>query len=200
MLHVPPSLWLLALALLVSGGTRNLPELRSGDLVFQTSRTAQSTAIQQATGSAWTHVGVVEVASDGIFVIEAVGPVSRTSWQRWRARGVGKRVLVKRAVSVPPEGLTRVVAEARQQLGKPYDPLFDWGDDAFYCSELVHKAFARGAGVTLGRFERLGDLRLAGLESELQQRYRGRVPLERLVVTPASIAAEPKLAVIFESP
>jgi hypothetical protein len=143
-------------------------------------------------------VGIVEVANDGTFVIEAVGPVSRTPWQRWRARGVRGRVLVMRASSLDPVRLARAVAEAKGQLGKPYDPLFGWDDDAVYCSELVSKAFARGAGVVLGRLERLGDLRLAEVEREVRERYRGRVPGGLLVVTPASIAADPHLVRVFE--
>ena len=44
------------------------------------------------------------------------------------------------------------------EMGKPYDPRFGWGDEALYCSELIHKAFLRGAGVALGEKERLGAL------------------------------------------
>jgi hypothetical protein len=65
-----------------------------------------------------------------------------------------------------------------------------------YCSELVVKAYARGAGVTLGRMERLGDLRVAGLEAAIRARYGGGVPRELTLVTPASIAADPALAVV----
>jgi uncharacterized protein YycO len=151
------------------------------------------------TESPWSHVGIVEVASDGVFVIEAVAPVSRTPWQRWRARGVRRRVLVMRARALEPARLARAVEEAKRQLGKPYDPLFGWGDDAFYCSELVSKAFARGAGVPLGRRERLGDLRLAGIERDVRKRYGGRVPEELLLVTPASIAADSNLVRVFET-
>lgn len=34
-------------------------EPRNGDIVFQTSRSAQSVAIQKATRSPWSHLGIV---------------------------------------------------------------------------------------------------------------------------------------------
>lgn len=193
------AVWLLALTLGVSALPRAEPELRDGDVVLQTSRSAQSRAIQQATGSSWSHVGLVELTPGGPVVIEAVGPVQATPWRAWRARGAGGRVLVLRPRGLSPEALARVVAAARRELGKPYDPRFGWGDQALYCSELVHKAFLRGAGVALGEKERLGDLLAAaprdraGLERAAAARYRGRPPRDLELVTPASIARDPRL-------
>ncbi|HYQ80635.1 MAG TPA: YiiX/YebB-like N1pC/P60 family cysteine hydrolase [Anaeromyxobacteraceae bacterium] len=192
------AVWLLALALGVSALTRGEPGLRSGDVVLQTSRSEQSGFIQEATGSPWSHVGLVELTAGGPVVIEAVGPVRATPWRAWRERGEGGRVLVLRPRHLPPEALARVVAAARRELGKPYDPRFGWGDEALYCSELVHKAFLRGAGVALGEKERLGDLvaaspRRAALEKAAASRWRGPPPRRLEVVTPASIARDPRL-------
>jgi hypothetical protein len=191
------ALWAFVAGFAVSGGTRAAePVLEMGDVVLQTSRSAQSRAIQWATASPWSHVGIVEVRRDGAFVIEAIGKVSRTPWRSWRARGGGGRVLVLRPRALGAAARARAVAEARRHLGKPYDARFGWSDDRMYCSELVVKAYARGAGVTLGRMERLGDLRVAGLEAAIRARYRGGVPRELTLVTPASIAADPALAVV----
>ncbi len=191
-----PSVWLTALAVTVSAGTRPPePVLRAGDVVFQTSRSAQSSAIALATGSPWTHVGVVEVAEDGTFVVEAIGRVSRTPWKAWRRRGRGE-VLVLRPRGIPPAKLVAVVAEAKGHLGKRYDPRFSWGDDRMYCSELVRKAFARGAGLELGKMERLGDLHVGPLRAAIERRW-GRVPADLELVTPASIAADSHLERLY---
>jgi hypothetical protein len=192
MLRIIAVVWFRALALGVGALPRKGPPLRTGDLVLQTSRSAQSGPIQLATSSPWSHVGIVEVGPRGPFVIEAVGPVKRTPWRKWRARGEGGRALVLRPRHLSPQVLDRVVAEARRELGKPYDAAFGWGDDAFYCSELVYKAFERGAGAGVGRLERLGDLRIAGLEEAIA-RSGGTVPRDLRVVTPASIASDPRL-------
>ncbi|NNC20946.1 hypothetical protein HJC22_35060 [Corallococcus exiguus] len=93
----------------------------------------------------------------------------------------------------------RAVEEAKRHLGKPYDALFGWGDEAMYCSELVRKAYATGAGVEYGKMERLGDLDVAGLQREIAERYRGPVPVDLELVTPASLAADARLAVVYSN-
>lgn len=190
---------LLWLCLLGHAAVAAEPPLRSGDIVLQTSRSSQSRAIQQATHSSYSHVGVVEVSRDGVFVLEAIGPVTRTPWKRWRARGERARVTVLRPAASTAEQRAAVVAAARSYLGRPYDFAFEWGDEALYCSELVRLAYARGASVELGELQRLDSLDLTGLSGALVQRYGPRVPLDLLLVTPASIAADPELQVVFST-
>lgn len=203
-------LWLLALVLvgaawLVGRETQAAPreaedvaaKVRTGDVVFQTSGSRQSKAIQVATHSPLSHVGLVEVTPDGAFVVEAVQPVKRTPFAQWKARGVKGRLLVMRPQGVDDAAKARAVEEAKRHLGKPYDALFGWGDEAMYCSELVRKAYAAGAGVEYGRMERLGDLDVAGLRREIAERYRGPVPVDLELVTPASLAADARLSVVY---
>jgi hypothetical protein len=193
----PFAVWLAVLAATVSCATRAAePALESGDLVFETSSSAQSAAIQWATASRWSHVGIVEVSPRGeVSVIEALGRVSRTPWPSWlrRARRGGE-VLALRPRGLSASARTAAAAEAARLLGRPYDPRFGWGDDRIYCSELVVKAYERGAGVSLGRRERLGDLRLLGIEGAAERRWGGPVPRDLVLVTPASLAGDPRLA------
>jgi cell wall-associated NlpC family hydrolase len=185
--------WLLAHA---AASAAPHPSLQSGDLVFQTSRSRQSAAIQAATHSPLSHVGLVEVTAQGTFVLEAVQPVRRTPLARWRARGEAGRMLVLRHPEADAAARERVLQEARRHLGRPYDARFGWGDEALYCSELVHKAYARGAGLRLGRLERLSSLDLRALGPALRERYGARVPLSLELLTPASLAADPALRVV----
>ena len=185
--------WLLAHA---AASPAPHPPLQSGDLVFQSSRSRQSAAIQEATHSPLSHVGLVEVTAQGTFVLEAVQPVRRTPYERWRARGEGARVLVLRHPGADAAARERVLQEARRHLGKPYDGRFGWSDEALYCSELVHKAYARGAGLRLGRLQPLQSLDLKALGPALRERYGARVPLSLELLTPASLAADPALRVV----
>ncbi|RYZ42228.1 MAG: peptidase [Myxococcaceae bacterium] len=171
-------------------------KVRTGDVVFHTSGSRQSKAIQVATHSPLSHVGLVEVTPEGAFVVEAVQPVKRTPFAQWKARGVKGRLLVLRPTGVEAEAKQRAVAEAKRHLGKPYDALFGWGDEAMYCSELVRKAYAAGAGVAYGKMEKLGSLDVAGLKRELSERYRGPLPVDLELVTPASLAADARLEVV----
>ena len=172
-------------------------QLKTGDLVFQTSRSRQSVAIQAATDSPLSHVGLVEVTPAGVFVVEAVQPVQRVGFASWKARGEGGRLLVLRPEGVAQERRAAAVAVARRHLGKPYDWRFGWGDEAMYCSELARKAYSAAAGVDFGKLERLGELRLERLGPTLRQRYGGRVPLRQELITPASLAADERLAVVY---
>jgi len=194
-----PTLAPLLLLLATTPATPSPPELQTGDVVFQTSRSRQSAAIQRATRSPWSHVGIVEVTKAGTFVLEAIQPVSRTPWERWRRRGAGGRVLVMRARGLDPAAAGRVIAVAKGFLGRPYDPWFRWDDGRIYCSELVTKAFERGAGIALGERQPVGELAIEGLEAELRRRF-GRIPADLVLVSPASIAADADLEVVGGRP
>ena len=63
------------------------PQLRDGDLIFHTSLSAQSRAIQLATHSPYSHCGIVYKAGKNWQVFEAVQPVKLTPRVDWVARG-----------------------------------------------------------------------------------------------------------------
>nr|AYM52722.1 hypothetical protein [Archangium disciforme] len=170
--------------------------LRTGDIVLHTSRSRQSRFIQAATESPLSHVGMVEVTPQGAWVVEAVQPVQRVPFAKWKARGAKGRILVLRPKALSDAQRRRAVASAKAHLGKPYDWRFEWGDAAMYCSELVRKAYAQGAGVEYGKMERLGSLKVAGLEKPMRERYGKKVPVDLELVTPASLAVDPRLEVV----
>ena len=64
--------------------------LRDGDLIFQTSLSGQSRAIQEATGSKYSHCGIIYRDGCDYFVYEAVQPVKSTPLAQWIARGKGQ--------------------------------------------------------------------------------------------------------------
>ena len=55
-------------------------EIREGDLIFQTSLSGQSRAIQLATHSQYSHCGIIHLKGTDYFVYEAVEPVKWTHW------------------------------------------------------------------------------------------------------------------------
>jgi hypothetical protein len=170
--------------------------LRTGDIVLHTSRSRQSQFIQAATQSPLSHVGMVEVTPQGAWVVEAVQPVQRVPFAKWKARGVKGRILVLRPKALSDAQRQQVVDAAKTHLGKPYDWRFGWDDEAMYCSELVRKAYALGAGVEYGKMERLGSLKVAGLEKPLRERYGVTIPMDLELVTPASLAVDARLDVV----
>lgn len=116
-------------------------ELRNGDLIFQTSLSWQSKAIQEATGSEYSHCGIIYRDENGYQVFEAVQPVKSTPLVQWIARGKGARYTIKRLgdadTLLSEEALDRMRREARKFSGKDYDLTFEWSDEKIYCSELI---------------------------------------------------------------
>lgn len=183
-----PTLFLVASLLALT------PPFRTGDVVLQTSKSPMSLPIQQATRSPWSHTGLIEVTDEGVFVLEAVQPVSRTPYAQWRKRGQGGVVKVLRLKDLDPKAAAKAVAWAKARLGTPYDVRFGWGDDALYCSELVVKAIEAGAGVRVGHFDRLDALDLSPA-SKKRADLLG-VPLSTEVVSPAALDRDAKFEVV----
>ncbi len=193
---VVAAVFALFLALPAAAGPQTSPQVRDGDLVFQTSRSRQSAAIQLATNSPYSHVGIIEVTPKGTFVIEAIGKVTRTRWSAWKARGEGGKVAILRPSGLSESKIRDVLAQARGFLGRPYDVKFGWTDDRIYCSELVYKAYLRGAGVHAGRLQKVRELELGAIEQQVVERY-GKIPWELELVTPASVAEAPGFTEIY---
>jgi hypothetical protein len=174
--------------------------VRDGDIIFQTSQSAQSKAIQLATHSPYSHMGLVLFRDGRPFVFEAVSPSVRfTPLREWIARGEGARFVVKRlrdaSVLADPKAPAALLKAATGLTGRPYDPYFEWTDDRVYCSELVWKAYERGLGVRLGLLLPLVsfDFTSPVVKAKLAERYGDKVPLDERVISPASIFNSPLL-------
>ena len=136
-----------------------LPAVQDGDIVFNTSPSRQSLAVGIATRSWLTHVGFVRTEGDDIFVIEASDTTRKIPFADWVAEGMGGRLKIMRLPGMKADAVDKAAAWSGQHFGKTYDIFFAPGHDQFYCSELVHDAFA-AAGVTLGTVQKLRDLHL----------------------------------------
>jgi hypothetical protein len=64
-------------------------QLRDGDIIFQTSRSAQSIAIQKATHSKYSHMGIFFFRDGKPYVFEAIKTVQYTTLNKWIARSDG---------------------------------------------------------------------------------------------------------------
>jgi hypothetical protein len=180
-------------------------EPRSGDIVFQTSRSAQSLAIQLATGSPYSHMGIVYVRNGEALVFEAVQPVKLTPLRAWIERGERQHFVAKRLRDadsrLTAETLQSMHAVGEQLAGKDYDLYFEWSDERVYCSELVWKVFQRGAGIELGRQQTIADFDLShpAVRAKVEERYGDRVPLDEVVVSPVAIFEAPSLITVYEN-
>ena len=185
--------FLLVLLLVAPDAVSQVPAVREGDVVFQILHTGQGPAIQLATKSRYTHVGIVLLRDGRPFVFEAVEPVRFTALDKWIARGDKGHCVIKRLRNadsiLDPKGLARIHKLVPEFEGKHYDLTFGWSDSAIYCSELVWKLYDRGLGIQVGRLRKLRDFDLTApvVREKMKQRYGDRVPLEETVVSPADI-------------
>lgn len=173
---------------------------KEGDLLFQTSRSAQSVAIQKATHSPYSHVGMLLFHKGRPFVFEAVGPVKFTPLAKWEARGKNGRYVAKRARKpLPPAAIATLHRLAARYAGKPYDFTFEWSDRRMYCSELVWKLY-KGAGITLAPLARLGSFDLSDpvVRKIMKQRYGSHVPLDEPVIAPSALFDSPLLITVAD--
>ncbi len=192
------------LALASGCGAHPMPTVRDGDIVFHTSRSAQSRAIQLATHSPYSHMGVVLHRGGRPYVLEAVATIRYTPLAEWIDRGQGRHYVVKRLKNarslLTPAALHAIRRVARRMEGRPYDLTFEWSDDRLYCSELVFKLYDRSLGIRLGDIQKLRDFDLSAPEvrAKLEERYGEHFPLEEPVIAPAAIFSSPALYTVVE--
>ena len=178
--------------------------LHEGDLIFHTSQSAQSQAIQLATHSPYSHCGLLYKNNGEWQVFEAVQPVKLTPLARWVARGQGGHFVVRRLrdaqTALTPAALVRLRAAGQPLLGHSYDLAFDWSDERIYCSELIWKVYDRGLHRQLGKLQQLRDFDLSSpvVQAKLRERYGAQLPLSEPVISPASIFSSPELVTVVK--
>ncbi|MCU0354783.1 MAG: YiiX family permuted papain-like enzyme, partial [Cytophagales bacterium] len=176
----------------------------SGDLIFHTSLSAQSKAIQAATKSKYSHCGIVYREGNRCYVLEAVQPVKTTPLDQWIARGQNQHYVVKRLKNadqmLTPAVLAKMQQIGRQFVGKDYDLAFGWGDEKIYCSELIWKVYQRAVGIEIGRLQKLQEFDLTGnlVKQKLKERYGNRIPLDETVISPAAVFNSDLLVTVKE--
>jgi hypothetical protein len=189
------------------------PPLKDGDLIFQTSTSSQSSAILVATANAFTHMGIIKNDGGKISVIEAAGTVRETPFKAWVERGVMSRVAIYRDSGLNAAQAKRLLAAAQTLYGRPYDIFFSFNNEAIYCSELPWLAY-KTIGVSIGKVQKISALNVDNrlVKKLIEQRWQRNTEctergydfdqcfkhiLDQSLVTPASIAADPRFKQIY---
>jgi len=171
----------------------NYDDLQDGDIVFQTTSSPLSRAIQLATGSKYSHCGIIFKEKGALYVYEAVQPVRSTPLAQWIAQGDGGKFVIKRLNNakqvLTPSVVEKMKQTGKQFMGKDYDGTFEWSDERIYCSELVWKIYKSGAGVEVGKLKKLKDFDLSSqaVKAKLTEQYGNNIPLNEPVISPVAI-------------
>ena len=177
---------------------------RDGDIIFQTSQSEQSVAIQRATRSPYSHCGMIFYRNGKPYVFEASSTARFTPIKKWIARGSGGHFVVRRlkdaGTILSGKAATRLRTAAMRFQGKPYDWTFEWSDDRIYCSELVWKAYDRGLNIQVGNMQQMKEFNLSDpiVSQKLKERYGTRIPLNEPVISPEAIYSSDRLETVMK--
>lgn len=179
-------------------------EIQTGDLIFHTSSSGQSLAIQIASNSKYSHVGMIYKQGEKDYVLEAVQPVKLTLLSKFIDRGENKHYVVKRLKNsdgvLTPEGIAKMKSIGKKYLNKNYDLKFEWSDDKIYCSELVWKIYDQAFGIKIGALQQIKDFDLSDpvVKEKAKERYGNNIPVEELIITPDRMFQSDKLVTVLE--
>ncbi len=174
-------------------------EPAEGDVAFQSlPHNPLIDAIEGATESPFSHCGILHRTGAGWVVVEAIGTVKETPLAEWIAQGRRKRYAGYRLAARYRARIPAFIQAAQSSAGRPYDIHYDLDDEAIYCSELIYKAFERSTGEQLGKLQKLGELKWQAHAPVIREIEGGKLPLERVMITPRSLSEAPQLAKIYE--
>jgi hypothetical protein len=144
--------------------------LRDGDIVCRLGdarvvrgKVALSRFIALATGSPFSHAGIVAIEDGSAVVYDCSSAgIQRQPFEVWMLDSIGP-LGVKRLKAEHRKDIAGVMDYCRAAFDRqvPFDYGFRMEDDALYCLELTEKAF-RSQGLALSEPVRIGDL---GIES-----------------------------------
>ena len=176
-------------------------KFKDGDIIFQSSPSPQSAAIEEATNSPYSHCGIIFYENGVPYVYEAVQPVGKRSLEDWIESGVNEMYVIKRLIDstlLGPGEMQSLKNFALSQFGKNYDGVFNWSDKEMYCSELVYKSFWNACHINLANLLPLRDFNIDGpiVRKIMKERYGNDIPYDEPMVSPEQLFNSPRLMTI----
>lgn len=166
--------------------------LKEGDVIFQTDNHGQSLAVQKATLSKYSHVGILFKDNGKWMVYEAIQPVLKSSFSSFVKRGDQGHFTISRyknsKVELTAEKIKKMKSFFEKVEGKDYDILFEWSDKYWYCSELVWKMY-ESVGIKVSEYEKFGQYNLEDpyVQEIIKRRFKNGVNKNETVITPKGI-------------
>ena len=168
------------------------PQHKNGDIIFIVNPSGQGKAIQLATKSKYTHVGVIFFEDGKEYVYHAVEPVIRSSLKGFidmSADGSYEIRRLKDQSILTKENVAKMLADAKSKLGTHYDLGFSWDDKKLYCSEFVWKVYNKTLNLSVGDLKPLKDFDLThpAVKQKIEERYGKNIPLDEKMISPGDM-------------
>lgn len=122
-------------------------QLQEGDLLFIDLDCgplcdAIDAVTEGVNGKDFSHCGMMVMHHDTLKVIEAIADADQlTSYEGFIGRSEDSVITVGRPNSQDSEFISKAARFAISKLGEPYDDAFLFGNQGWYCSELLHESF-----------------------------------------------------------
>jgi hypothetical protein len=119
--------------------------LKEGDIIFQSMNCDLCKAINAVTegfdGKDFSHLGLVHIQNDSIYVIEAAGKnVKLTPLEIFKTYTT-ETMYVGRLKRKYRKHIPKAIEFSMSQMGVPYDEAYLYDNGSYYCSELIYDAF-----------------------------------------------------------
>ncbi|SIQ19768.1 Permuted papain-like amidase enzyme, YaeF/YiiX, C92 family [Chryseobacterium sp. RU37D] len=184
-------------------------DLRNGDLLFVTAKqTGLSGAINNVTqkeeNAPFDHIGILEKADNGIFVLHAApkGGAQKQALKDFLKdqSEEGQKVIVYRLREQYQNAIPEAIEKAESMLGKPYNFNYILDENSYYCSDFVERAFRNDHIFKLEPMTFI-DPKTGNTNTFWKEFYHGKnlaVPEGELGCNPNGLAASDKLERIKE--
>ncbi len=165
---------------------------KDGDIIFQSSYSQQSKAVEEATNSPYSHCGIIFFEKNTPYVYEAVQPVGKRKLSDWIQSGVSQKYVVMRLLdssSLTEDNLEKMKLFAKNQFGRNYDIYYSWNDKEWYCSELVWKTYYNILSIELAKPKALREFNIDSpiVRKTMVQRYGNDIPYDEKMISPGQI-------------
>lgn len=181
-------------------------KLKTGDIIFQSMNCGPlCDAINQVTegykGNDFSHLGLVYIQNDSIYIIEAAGTaVQLTPIEKFKSY-TKENMFVGRLKRKHRKLIPEAIVFSLQQIGTPYDDAYLYNNGSYYCSELIYDAFLDAFGKP---FFELQPMTFKAPNSneyfEVWQEYYDNLKMEipegKLGCNPGGISTSNKLKII----
>jgi hypothetical protein len=119
--------------------------LKEGDIIFQSMNCDLCKAINAVTegfdGKDFSHLGLVHIQNDSIYVIEAAGKEVKLTPLEVFKTYTTEEMYVGRLKRKYRKYIPKAIQFSIKQLGIPYDEAYLYDNGSYYCSELIYDAF-----------------------------------------------------------
>ena len=181
-------------------------KLKTGDIIFQSMNCGPlCEAINEVTegyhGKDFSHLGLVLIQNDSIYIIEAGGKEVKLTHYKTFKTYTKEKMYVGRLKPKYRKYIPEAIAFSLKQIGTPYDEEYLYDNGKYYCSELIYHAFLEAYKKPLFQmfpmtFKSPKTNEFFDVWEEYYKNLKMEIPEGKLGCNPGGISTSDKLKII----